>query len=133
MHKFDLPQSSAGPHTAQCSRARLEHHAAGAVLLRRSTHPESAIYVDSGWVVLGILDAEARCAEGLLRHAETGTDGACSVRLQQCKRMFAAQRGIAPETLSRVLRHLRERSLISGTGRLVQLVDVPGLQTLSGS
>lgn len=73
-------------------------------------------------------NAEARCAEWLLRHAEPGT---CAVRLQPCKRLIAAQLGIAPETLSRVLRHLRERSLISGSGRVVQMVDMRGLQALA--
>ena len=60
-------------------------------------------------------DAEARCAEWLLRHAQTSAQGAVAVMLQQRKRLIAAQLGIAPETLSRVLRHLRERSLISGS------------------
>lgn len=199
------------------SEARVEHLACGTVLLRRSTAPNSVIYVDCGRVLLGILDAngvlehqlgvlqgpgwldataalldlphlvdgvaetdvelrrlprsrvrtaaveqggceksllldiarahrqqtelavsrvakdaDARCAEWLLRHAETGTAGTCSVRLQQRKRLIAAQLGIAPETLSRVLRHLRERSLISGTGRDVQLIDLMGLKTLAG-
>jgi CRP-like cAMP-binding protein len=77
-------------------------------------------------------DAEARCAEWLLRHAQTNEKGACAVQLQQRKRMIAAQLGIAPETLSRVLRHLRERSLISGSGRTVQLVDMGGLRSLAG-
>lgn len=77
-------------------------------------------------------DAESRCAEWLLRHAETGAAGACAVRLEQRKRLIAVELGIAPETLSRVLRHLRERHLISGTGRLVQLVDMQGLQALAG-
>lgn len=77
-------------------------------------------------------DAEARCAEWLLRHAESSDLGVCSVRLQQRKRMIAAQLGIAPETLSRVLRHLRERSLISGSGRVVNLVDPSGLRSLAG-
>jgi CRP-like cAMP-binding protein len=77
-------------------------------------------------------DAEARCAEWLLRHAESTDKGVCSVRLQQRKRLIAAQLGIAPETLSRVLRHLRERSLISGSGRVVNLVDPSGLRTLAG-
>jgi hypothetical protein len=40
--------------------------------------------------------------------------------------------GIAPETLSRVLRHLRERSMISGSGRLLNLVDPSGLKSLAG-
>ena len=47
--------------------------------------------------------------------------------------LFAYQQlGIAPETLSRVLRHLRERSLISGSGRIVNLVDPGGLRSLAG-
>lgn len=77
-------------------------------------------------------DAEARCAEWLLSHAETSEKGGCSVHLQQRKRAIAAQLGIAPETLSRVLRHLRELRLISGSGRVVDLVDPAGLRTLAG-
>lgn len=77
-------------------------------------------------------DAEARCAEWLLRHAQTSAQGAVAVMLQQRKRLIAAQLGIAPETLSRVLRHLRERSLISGSGRVVNLVDPIGLRSLAG-
>lgn len=77
-------------------------------------------------------DAEARCAEWLLRHAKPGEKGCMAVALQQRKRLIAAQLGIAPETLSRVLRHLRERSLISGTGRLLQLTDPGGLRALAG-
>lgn len=76
--------------------------------------------------------AEARCAEWLLRHAQSTEQGACLVQLQQRKRLIAIQLGIAPETLSRVLRHLRERSLISGSGRVVQLVDPQGLRALAG-
>jgi CRP-like cAMP-binding protein len=77
-------------------------------------------------------DAEARCAEWLLAHAESTDKGVCSVKLQLRKRLIAAQLGIAPETLSRVLRHLRERSLISGSGRIVNLVDPGGLRSLAG-
>lgn len=77
-------------------------------------------------------DAEARCAEWLLNHAERSEGGACRVLLQQRKRLIAAQLGIAPETLSRVLRHLRERSLIAGSGRVVQLMDTQGLRALAG-
>lgn len=77
-------------------------------------------------------DAEARCAEWLLRHATNNDKGGCSVQLQQRKRTIATQLGIAPETLSRVLRHLRERSLISGSGRIVNLVDMKGLRSLAG-
>jgi CRP-like cAMP-binding protein len=78
-------------------------------------------------------DAEARCAEWLLRHAELASEaGSLSVMLRQRKRLIAAQLGIAPETLSRVLRHLREQSLISGSGRVVNLVDPGGLRSLAG-
>ena len=77
-------------------------------------------------------DAEARCAEWLLSHAQTGDKGTMAVLLQQRKRSIAAQLGIAPETLSRVLRHLRERSLISGSGRVLNLVDPSGLKSLAG-
>ena len=77
-------------------------------------------------------DAEARCAEWLLRHATSSDKGVCSVQLEQRKRSIATQLGIAPETLSRVLRHLRERSLISGSGRTVNLVDMNGLRSLAG-
>lgn len=78
-------------------------------------------------------DAEARCAEWLLRHAEPASEaGSLSVMLRQRKRLIAAQLGIAPETLSRVLRHLRDQSLISGTGRVVNLVNPGGLRSLAG-
>lgn len=77
-------------------------------------------------------DAEARCAEWLLRHAQNSDKGTCMVQLQQRKRLIASQLGIAPETLSRVLRHLRERSLISGSGRTVNLIDPSGLRSLAG-
>lgn len=78
-------------------------------------------------------DAEARCAEWLLRHAQPGEKGELAVPLEQRKRLIAAQLGIAPETLSRVLRQLRERSLISGTGRVLSVIDPGGLRTLAGS
>jgi len=78
-------------------------------------------------------DAEARCAEWLLRHAQTGEKGRLAVLLGQRKQALAAQLGIAPETLSRVLRHLRERSLISGSGRTLNLVDPGGLRLLAGA
>ncbi|MFV0678687.1 Crp/Fnr family transcriptional regulator [Ottowia sp.] len=78
-------------------------------------------------------DAEARCAEWLLRHAEPAshTPGELTVMLRQRKRLIAAQLGIAPETFSRVLRQLREQSLISGSGRELNLLDLNGLRTLA--
>lgn len=77
-------------------------------------------------------DAEARCAEWLLSHAHSGAQGVMAVELQQRKRSIAAQLGIAPETFSRVLRHLREQSMISGSGRVLNLVNPSGLRSLAG-
>jgi len=77
-------------------------------------------------------DAEARCAEWLLSHAKSSEQGVMAVQLQQRKRSIAVQLGIAPETLSRVLRHLREQSLISGSGRVLNLVNPNALRSLAG-
>jgi CRP-like cAMP-binding protein len=76
--------------------------------------------------------AEARCAEWLLSHAQPCGTGVMAVELQQRKRSIAAQLGIAPETFSRVLRHLREQRLISGSGRALHLLDLVALRTLAG-
>lgn len=77
-------------------------------------------------------DAEARCAQWLLRHAQSGEDGGLRVTLHQRKRLIAAQLGIAPETLSRVLRHLREHGLIAGTGNVLSLPQPRALQMVAG-
>lgn len=78
-------------------------------------------------------DADARCAEWLLRHAEpVDLVGGLAVTLTQRKRTIAAQLGIAPETFSRVLRHLRERQLISGGGRVLGLPNPEALRELAG-
>lgn len=77
-------------------------------------------------------DAEARCAQWLLNHAEpVAPGGAMQVTLQQRKRMIAAQLGIAPETFSRVLRHLRELGLIHGTGNVLDLLQPRALQSMA--
>ncbi|CAM5790605.1 Crp/Fnr family transcriptional regulator [Ottowia pentelensis] len=80
-------------------------------------------------------DAEARCAEWLLRHVEPAPDASPqpAVTLRQRKRSIAAQLGIAPETFSRVLRQLRERGLIAGRGRQLRLLNVNGLRSLAGA
>ncbi len=78
-------------------------------------------------------DADARFAEWLLRHAEPAdAQGSMAVVLRDRKRLIAAQLGIAPETFSRVLKHLRDRKLISGGGRVLNLLDPTGLQSLAG-
>ncbi|SDM46916.1 cAMP-binding domain of CRP or a regulatory subunit of cAMP-dependent protein kinases [Oryzisolibacter propanilivorax] len=78
-------------------------------------------------------DAEARCAQWLLRHAHPTEDGSLRVTLHQRKRLIAAQLGIAPETLSRVLRHLREHGLIAGTGNLLSLPQPHALRAVAGA
>lgn len=78
-------------------------------------------------------DADARCAEWLLNHAELdSTSGRLQVNLNERKRTIAAQLGIAPETLSRMFKQLRERGLISGRGRVLQLVNLDALRQLAG-
>ncbi len=77
-------------------------------------------------------DAEARCAKWLLNHAEADQSGAMQVTLHQRKRLIAAQLGIAPETFSRVLRHLREAGLVDGTGNVLSLPRPRALQSMAG-
>jgi CRP-like cAMP-binding protein len=78
-------------------------------------------------------DADARFAGWLLQHAEPAdAQGSMAVILRDRKRLIAAQLGIAPETFSRVLKHLRDRKLISGGGRVLNLLDPSGLQSLAG-
>lgn len=77
-------------------------------------------------------DAETRCAQWLLRHAKHDDSGALRVTLHQRKRTIAAQLGIAPETFSRVLRHLREHGLIAGTGNVLNLPLPVALQNVAG-
>lgn len=77
-------------------------------------------------------DAESRCAQWLLNHAEPDHSGAMQVTLHQRKRLIAAQLGIAPETFSRVLRHLRELGLVHGTGNVLNLPQPRALQSMAG-
>lgn len=79
-----------------------------------------------------VQDAEARCAQWLLQYAQAEADGSMRVTLRQRKRLIAAQLGIAPETLSRVLRQLRAQGLITGRGNVLQLPQPAALQCLVG-
>lgn len=79
-------------------------------------------------------DADARCAQWLIQHAEHDpVSQVLLVKLHERKRSIAAHLGIAPETLSRVLRQLRERELISGRGRVLQLTNLDALRVLAGA
>ena len=77
-------------------------------------------------------DAEARCAQWLVRRAEYDEQGTASVTLHQRKRLIAAHLGIAPETFSRVLRNLRNSGLISGSGSVIKLPRPDALQRVAG-
>ncbi|GAB2735852.1 hypothetical protein GCM10027019_14390 [Melaminivora jejuensis] len=77
-------------------------------------------------------DAQVRCAQWLLQHAQGGEDGSLRVTLQQRKRLIAAQLGIAPETFSRVLRSLREHGLIAGSGNVLNLPQPHALRLMAG-
>ncbi len=76
------------------------------------------------------MDAHARCVQWLLHQAEAA-GASCAVQLTQRKRQIAEQLGMAPETLSRVLRDLREQGLIHGRGRTLNLVDPGRLRSLA--
>ena len=76
-------------------------------------------------------DAEARCAQWLLRHAMLHEAGGLRVTLHLRKRLIAAQLGIAPETFSRVLRQLREHGLIAGRGNVIDLPKPAALEVLA--
>ena len=79
-------------------------------------------------------DADARCAEWLMQHAERDpSTNRLQVNLHERKRSIAAHLGIAPETFSRILRQLRERELISGRGRVLQLTNPDALRSLAGT
>ena len=79
-------------------------------------------------------DADARCAQWLIQHAERDpATQRWQVSLHERKRSIAAHLGIAPETFSRILRQLRERELISGRGRVLQLTNPDALRTLAGT
>lgn len=84
-------------------------------------------------LALLVQDAEARCAQWLLQHARRADDGRVGIELQQRKRTIAAQLGMAPETFSRVLRHLRERGLILQNGARLLLTDPAGLQEIAAA
>jgi CRP-like cAMP-binding protein len=78
------------------------------------------------------LDAHARCADWLLHQAEPAGDS-LAVQLTLRKRQIAEQLGMAPETLSRIFRDLREQGLINGRGRTVNLVDPGRLRMMAGA
>lgn len=74
-------------------------------------------------------DAEARFADWLLQRCH-GAQRAV-VTLHERKRDIAAQLGITPETLSRLLRQLSRKGLIEVKGYTVAVQDVPALRAIA--
>lgn len=78
------------------------------------------------------MDAPARFAQWLCERMDA-THGTTVLRLSQRKRDIASQLAITPETLSRVMRHLSAKGLISVSGYTVHLLDPAGLQQLAAA
>jgi CRP/FNR family transcriptional regulator len=86
----------------------------------------------SGWVrhltdlleAVVLRDATGRVAGWLLAQ---DPDGTASVRLPAARRHLASHLGLTPETLSRVLRRLREDGLVVQDGEVLVLRDREGL------
>lgn len=140
---FALTGSSCGVDMVTDSRVRLRRISLGAFQHSLQSLPDTVAtlvrdmaqgYCQQTETAVSRLaqDAEARCAQWLLRHAQHADNGTMCVTLNQRKRTIAAQLGIAPETFSRVLRHLREHGLIAGTGNVLNLPQPSALQSVAG-
>lgn len=79
-------------------------------------------------------DAEARFAVWLIQRLPALSEHATAttVVLSERKRDIAAQLGITPETLSRLLRSLTRKGLIEVVGYNVHVLDLPALRRLAG-
>ena len=78
------------------------------------------------------LDAPARFAQWLCDRMDAD-GGLPVVRLSQRKRDIASQLAVTPETLSRVMRHLSAKGLISVSGYTVHVSDPAGLRQLAAA
>lgn len=80
-------------------------------------------------------DAEARFSDWLLQRcvATPGDAQQAVVTLHERKRDIAAQLGITPETLSRLLRQLSRKGLIEVRGYTVSVQDLGALRTLASA
>lgn len=80
-------------------------------------------------------DAEARFADWLLQRCVAAPDAPTHavVTLHERKRDIAAQLGITPETLSRLLRQLSRKGLIEVRGYTVSVQDLPALRTIASA
>jgi CRP-like cAMP-binding protein len=77
-------------------------------------------------------DATARLAQWMLQRCPAAA-GAAELKLQERKRDIAQQLAMSPETLSRLMRSLESRGVLSVRGYLVRIADVGELRTLAGA
>ncbi len=77
---------------------------------------------------LTLKDVETRLLNWLVKHAPSGTAG--KIRLPGTKRVLAAELGTSSETLSRTLGRLRDQRLITVSGHIITVHDLPAIQGL---
>lgn len=77
---------------------------------------------------LTLKDVETRMLNWLVKHHRAARGGA--IQLPGTKRVLAAELGTSSETLSRTLGRLRDRKLISVSGKLITIHDLPALSAM---
>ena len=106
-----------------------------ALLERDPAVAKAIVAALAGWLVhlvgrveeLTVLGADARVARHLLDLPATQTRKGLEIRLPLAKKDLAAQLAITPETLSRVLRRLREQEIVDVRGSVVVVRDAAAL------
>jgi len=81
---------------------------------------------------LTLKDVPARLAGYILYLVEEQSDNE-SVELDVSKNHLASILGASPETLSRVMNRMAQEGLINVEGRIISIIDKPGLENLSSS
>jgi CRP-like cAMP-binding protein len=77
---------------------------------------------------LTLKDVETRMLNWLVKHHRAARGGA--IQLPGTKRVLAAELGTSSETLSRTLGRLRDRKLISVSGKTIAIHDLPALAAM---
>lgn len=77
---------------------------------------------------LTLKDVETRLLNWLVKHAPVGPAG--RIHLPGTKRVLAAELGTSSETLSRTLGRLRDQHLITVSGKIITVHNLPAIQSL---
>ena len=77
---------------------------------------------------LTLKDVETRLLNWLVKHAASRPGG--RIQLPGTKRVLAAELGTSSETLSRTLGRLRDQRLLTVSGKVIVVHDLPALQTM---